>query len=230
MTAAGIYAIQRKDSDERYIGSAVNIGRRWSTHRHALRRGKHHSPRMQNVWNKHGEDVLEFVVLEAVEDKANLIEREQVWLDRGTFPAYNTAVTAGSNLGLKYTPEQSANLSAAKMGHICSDETKAKIGTANRGKKPSAEMRANMSAAHKGKKHSDETIARMSAAHTGKVRSDEHRANLSAANKGKRPTPETRAKQSVSAIRRCAVTRAKKAAELILNDNLLSKEHARGFT
>lgn len=139
-TTPGIYAIKRRDrDDEQYIGSAVNIAKRWAEHRSDLRRGKHRSSRLQNVWTKHGPDAFEFVILEHVADKAQLIEREQAWLDRGTFPAYNTAKIAGSLLGFKHSPEARAKISASRMGNTYSlgctrsAETRAKMSAASRG-------------------------------------------------------------------------------------------------
>lgn len=41
----GIYSILNIKTNKMYIGSAVNIGRRWARHRHMLRHGAHHSPR-----------------------------------------------------------------------------------------------------------------------------------------------------------------------------------------
>lgn len=54
------------------------------------------------------------------------------------------------NLGYKHSEEARANMSTAKMGHLTSEETRAKIGAANKGKKHSQEARAKMSAAKVG--------------------------------------------------------------------------------
>jgi group I intron endonuclease len=52
---AGIYKISHAASGRAYVGSAVNIKKRWATHRHALRTGRHHSQKLQRAWSKYGE-------------------------------------------------------------------------------------------------------------------------------------------------------------------------------
>lgn len=46
-----------------YIGSSIKPARRWRQHAHELRRGTHHSPRLQNVASKHGLEALTFKTL-----------------------------------------------------------------------------------------------------------------------------------------------------------------------
>ena len=57
---------------KKYVGSAVNFKRRRRKHRKSLRKGTHHSPHLQNAWNKYGEDNFKFDVLEYVEDLKEL--------------------------------------------------------------------------------------------------------------------------------------------------------------
>lgn len=149
---SGIYAIYRSDSGRRYyIGSAVNIKKRWQRHRSHLRAGVHHSAALQRAWNKHGEAAFQFAVLEAVPE-GQLIGREQAWFDRFA-PAYNICKVAGSNRGLKFSAEARAKISAALTG-----------------RKLSAEHRAKQSAMRLGRKmpprgpHSPETRAKISEA------------------------------------------------------------------
>lgn len=235
MSASGIYAIVRKGTDECYIGSAVNIAKRWRDHRSDLRRGNHDSSRMQNVFNKHGADVFEYVILEDVSDKAHLIGREQAWLDL-TRPAYNTLKIAGSSLGMKHTTEAIAAMSVAKIGKKDTNETKARKSAALKGNtrnlgrkhtdasrakmsafmmgntwctghKDTDETRAKKSASRTGYKNTIEALANMSAAQKGRTKTAEHRAALSAAGTGKKLSPECRAALSV------ALTGKKKSPE-----------------
>lgn len=97
---SGIYAIRCCLNNHEYIGSAVNIPRRWSEHRHDLRRGTHHSPALQHAWNKHGEEAFTFIVLERVANPKRLIPIEQTYLDRCK-PEYNCNPQARSGLGSK---------------------------------------------------------------------------------------------------------------------------------
>jgi group I intron endonuclease len=86
-----------------YVGSAVQLLRRWAVHRHLLREGKHHCPALQRAYKKHGGDVA-FEVLERCE-RERLVEREQWWF--GQFPKlYNVLTVAGSRLGAKMSAGQ----------------------------------------------------------------------------------------------------------------------------
>src|SRR3990167_2362363 len=81
-TQSGIYCITFLPTQQKYIGSTNNIGRRFAGHKSDLRRNEHHSWKLQQLWNKsQNENDLAFIVLEVVENLENLIEREQFWLD-----------------------------------------------------------------------------------------------------------------------------------------------------
>jgi group I intron endonuclease len=133
--ASGIYSIVNTVNGNRYVGSVVNIQKRWVHHQHKLRKNKHHNTHLQRAWNKYGEDVFCFEVLEYA-PKSSLLEREQLYLDRMQ-PAYNIAKVAGINmLGVKHK-----------------EETKKKMSKAAKGKPKSTEHRASLSAAKTGKKY-----------------------------------------------------------------------------
>jgi hypothetical protein len=54
MNISGIYKIQSIINPERvYIGSAISIRNRWCTHKSELKGNKHHSPKLQNHYNKY---------------------------------------------------------------------------------------------------------------------------------------------------------------------------------
>lgn len=217
-TQSGIYQIRHIASGKRYVGSAVDIEARWRTHRWALTRSRHHSVMLQRAWLKHGSAAFAFEILEMVPDTADLIAREQAWLDRlqpfafDKSRGYNTCSTAGSRLGVSHDAEARRKISAAHKGRKHSPEHVAKLAAILKGRKPSPETlaaaarrkkqlspeaRARMSAIRKGRKHSPEAIARISASKMGKPLSPEHRASIAATKKGKNHgplNPETRAK------------------------------------
>ena len=56
----GIYSIQCLENNKRYIGSAVNIKRRWYKHRYELARNIHHNHPLQDDYNKFGENSFVF--------------------------------------------------------------------------------------------------------------------------------------------------------------------------
>lgn len=119
---SGVYQISTPTiNDCIYIGSAIRFKRRWIVHRSDLERGKHHSPRLQAIFQKHGFSTLEFQILEFCEPSA-CIETEQRHID--FYPRkrlYNTNPIAGSRLGAKLT-EYQKRLLTEKKGGISSPE------------------------------------------------------------------------------------------------------------
>lgn len=95
-----IYAIINLKNGKKYVGSAVNFHRRKIKHLWQLKNNKHHSPSLQNSWNKNIPTDYKFIILEKVEDKDILLEREQYYLDyfksyKKEF-GYNICVIAGN--------------------------------------------------------------------------------------------------------------------------------------
>jgi group I intron endonuclease len=78
---SGVYKIQSISHPERvYIGSAVSFRHRWSKHRKDLEKNEHHSPKLQNHFNKYGMDDLVFqVLLECGRDRLRI--KEQCYLN-----------------------------------------------------------------------------------------------------------------------------------------------------
>ncbi len=189
---SGVYTITNTKNGHRYVGSAVNLTKRWREHRHGLRNETHRNAYLQRAWNKYGEGAFKFETLEQWEPEF-LVSMEQWWMNM-LQPEYNIAPVAGSSLGVIRTKEYRAKKSVAMMGkknalgHKCSDETKAKISAANKGNKYSVghkqtdEHRAKLSAAKMGNKNAEghevteEARARMSASHVGRPWSAARRA------------------------------------------------------
>lgn len=106
MKQSGIYRIVNKINGKGYVGSAINFIKRWWKHKFDLRKNRHHSIKLQNAWNKYGEENFDFIVIELVKDKNKLIEREQYWINfyDASHPkkGYNVSPTAGSPLGVEF--------------------------------------------------------------------------------------------------------------------------------
>lgn len=113
----GIYEFGPRQSVMAYGRRSGNIEWRWKQHRWALRKGCHYCAYLQNAWNKYGEYVFEFSVLETIEDPDERRAAEQAWLDKrhaaGT--CYNSAITAGGAGPL--AEETKRKMSIAKMGN-----------------------------------------------------------------------------------------------------------------
>ena len=74
----GIYKIYCIPENRYYIGSSINIKRRWSEHRRELNRQEHRNIYLQLDWDCYGDDSFEFAIIEETE---NLINREQYWIN-----------------------------------------------------------------------------------------------------------------------------------------------------
>ncbi len=176
----GIYYIHCTVSGCVYVGSSIDILRRWRVHCRALQRGKHHSEIFQRSFDKYliGAFTLQFV--EAVAAKCFQIEETR-----------HIQEHAGKLLNVNLIAE------CPMGGRRHSDATRAKMSNSRKGKKFSDEWRRNMSAALKGRPHKrgwthgEATRAKISDAHKGNTYM-----------LGKKHTPE--AKQRISAALRIA--------------------------
>jgi len=173
ITKSGIYQIKNTIDGKKYIGSSVNIRKRWNSHKSSLERGDHHSSHLQNAWNKFGKDNFVFEILEEVCKISDLITAEQKYIiqyrasDR--ISGYNIAPFAGGScLGVRHTPETIERFKKRKH----TQETKNKIGNANRGMKRTTESKNKMRlvALHR-PPPTQETREKISRAMLGKIRS-----------------------------------------------------------
>jgi group I intron endonuclease len=76
----GVYRITCLPSGRVYIGSSIDIAKRFSEHRSSLRAGRHHSLLMQRAWDKHGREAFQFKPLFLCRP-ADRIGAEQVQID-----------------------------------------------------------------------------------------------------------------------------------------------------
>lgn len=60
----GIYAITNISNGKKYIGHSINIRSRWNEHKRKLRLGIHGNSHLQASWNKFGENMFTFTILE----------------------------------------------------------------------------------------------------------------------------------------------------------------------
>mgnify|MGYP000355475291 CR=1 FL=1 len=64
MKNCGIYLIRNRISEKFYVGSSIDIDRRWTRHIDDLNKNKHHSVKLQNSWNKYGKDNFDFFIIQ----------------------------------------------------------------------------------------------------------------------------------------------------------------------
>jgi group I intron endonuclease len=190
----GIYVIQNLINHKIYIGSAIDLKRRWNAHILNLRKNDHCNVYLQNAWNKYGEENFIFWILEVVKDKAILFEREQFYLNlfqTYSFGIYNVCLAAGGGqLGVSRSQDAKMKIGLAQkgnshaLGYKHTVETKRKIGIAARN--IADETRRKISEASKVRRHTEESKRKLSEAHKGKVLSEEHKAKISTTLKNKR--------------------------------------------
>jgi group I intron endonuclease len=152
---SGIYQIKNLVNGSVYIGSSVDIAKRFKTHKWSLKNKRHHNRHLQSAWNYYGSQnfIFEELKLVGVEE---LISEEQKYID-SVSPEYNLSPTAGNTLGYRHTDESRKSMSRSHMGKTLTPETKAKMSAATSG-----ELNPMYD-----KKHSDMTRRKMSESSKG---------------------------------------------------------------
>jgi len=156
MALCGIYKIQSAKKPERiYIGSSIDINRRWKRHLNDLKRQKHNSKKLQWHYRKYGLSDLQFSVISSC-DKNDLVKMEQYFIDSYN-PYFNNCKIVGSMLGYKWSDYSKKKLSETNkgnqhnLGNKLSDKTKKKISNALKGHFVSEESRRKMGLRRQGK-------------------------------------------------------------------------------
>jgi group I intron endonuclease len=145
MAYIGIYNIKNKKSGKFYLGSSINIERRFGRHMNDLRKNKHDNVYLQRAWNKYGEKSFEFLINREC-SSIDLLNEEQKDLDMwvGNPDCYNLSKIAGQPIA---------------PGQVRSEEVKRKISLAQKGKpRWSDEEKQQMSVNRQGRKHTQGTI------------------------------------------------------------------------
>lgn len=78
----GIYQIKNTTTGECYVGSSVNIQERLYNHMCNLCKGVHINKLLQESWNRDGPVAFTFSILEAVENRTVLRQREVYWVKK----------------------------------------------------------------------------------------------------------------------------------------------------
>lgn len=149
----GIYKITNTANGRYYIGSSVNIHKRWIAHRFKLKKGTHHCKELQSDYNLHGGKSF---IFEVIEETEMLQEKEQLLFNSLPHSVlYNTVYSAyalrGEDhpmYGRTHTEEARKKIKDHRKKQVISHsiETRRKIGDSNRGKIHSAESIEKMRA------------------------------------------------------------------------------------
>ncbi len=96
---SGIYKIENSVNQKVYIGSTNNFNYRKQTHFKLLKSNKHHSAKLQNAFNKYGEENFKFEIL--VRCPVEYLLKVEQWFFDTHHPEYNICKTAKGNYGMK---------------------------------------------------------------------------------------------------------------------------------
>ena len=191
MKISGIYRIQsRLKPGSIYIGSTSNIKQRWKLHLSELKRNIHKNNKLQNHFNKYGEDDLIFIIIEPCFPQF-LIDREQYYID-SLKPFFNICLRANNTFGVKRSKETRKKISDAVRLRVISEETKKKMSERmkgnqwNLGRKLTDEHKEKIGKSggkNKGYKFSQSWKNNLSKSHIGKSLTKEQKMKISNSNK-----------------------------------------------
>jgi len=136
LTKSGIYVVKNKLNGKCYYGSAINVEKRFLTHKYYLRKGNSPCKKLQRAWIKYRENNFDFIQILTC-NQSDLLFFEQLIIDRecAVKNGYNICPTAGSSLGLKRTREAIEKTANAHRGVKLTEEHKNKISEAKKGVK-----------------------------------------------------------------------------------------------
>lgn len=77
----GIYCIKSLIDDKIYIGSSSCLYSRINYHLNNLRNNKHSNKKLQNYYNKYGEESLEIKILKLIDNELDLVKLEKELID-----------------------------------------------------------------------------------------------------------------------------------------------------
>lgn len=171
MEKTGIYIIKNEINGKIYVGSSINIERRYKLHKTLLNKNKHHSSKLQRAYNKYGKDKFFYEIIQYC-NKEVLIKNEQYWINH--FDSFNNG----------YNSLPNAN---SRTGYIATENEKKKNSEAKKGNKNPMF----------GKKHSKESLDKISEASKNRIRkpfSEESKKKMSETHKRLGTKPPLRIK------------------------------------
>lgn len=199
--SSGVYAIRNSVNNKVYVGSAIDLYRRYYHHFGDLKRNKHTNDKLNKAVKKYGFANFSFCLLEFCEPE-NLLTVEQKWIDKYNSVAngYNISPIAGNRLGVPVTKKAKDLLRKANLGKKQSAATIQKrlnslkpIHESEEWRKKLAEIaKKNEKFTTKGMKFSKEAYKDRFKHRIGIARPEEVKRKISEAKKGKKHSEERR--------------------------------------
>ena len=176
----GIYMITNTVNGVFYVGSSIEIEKRFQQHKADLRNNHHHNIRLQNAFNKYGEDNFKFEISLICDCSPKQLRKiEQRYIDKldacNRKKGYNISplATAGGCFKENNWIYGKGYLMAGELNHFYgrkhTEETRKIISEKNSG----------FNSPWFGRNHKEESKKKISESHKGKVFTNEHRNNLS---------------------------------------------------
>lgn len=205
---SGIYAIKNKMNNKMYIGQSVNVNKRKSYHLWLLRNNSHFNPKLQNAFNKYGEENFEFVILEKC-NKEELDDKEIEYISRynTTNNGYNICEGGGGSLGRTLSEETKQKISNANIGRKQDEIAKKRKSKAMKELWKTAEYRKKMKQRpkpkpwNKGRRLTEEEKKHLSEKLKGRRITEEHKKKLHELYKGEKSLTAKLTEQQVIEIR-----------------------------
>lgn len=228
--ASGIYAIKNLANGKVYVGSAVNLRKRFLLHTSNLTKGNHCNTKLSKAVTKYGFDNFSFTLLSLC-DLADLLQVETTYIDslKSVDTGYNICKEGRSALGVKRSLETRKKLSESLKGkHLGRTHVDRQLSESGRER-----FRSKMvgkPSKLKGVPRSLAVKEKVSKALTGKSLSVEHRAALSVSHKGyimpqyqkdKIAASNTGRRQSEASIKKTAEAHYRPVSKFDLNGVLI---------
>jgi group I intron endonuclease len=162
-----VYKVTNQINGYIYIGITNNFQQRIREHKSCANSNKYkYQSRFYNAIRKYGFENFKFEILETVENRKKLEEREIYWIKyyNSTDKKVGYNITKGGTggkthdisgknnpmYGRRYTEEEKRRIGEYSKGRKASEETRKKISEALKGKQKTEEHRKNLSKSNKG--------------------------------------------------------------------------------
>lgn len=149
--------------------------RRWGQHISQLRKNKHPNPHLQSSFNKYGESIFTFEVLDTAKNKEELSQKEKNWISfyLSDYEKFGYNKVSGGMLGSSHNEETRAKMSKIQKEYFSTPEGKARLAKM-------AEKKKGHTPWNKG------TLGVMKAWNKGVARTEEQKRHHSKVMKGKK--------------------------------------------